>query len=76
MASVLSALLLLLPLQSVANPLGERACSTVSGVYHTFYGYPDNSPQGPDIKYTQCGRKSAGGIVGLPFPSVLKLPST
>ena len=65
MAYFLSILMLALPLQGVvANPvavsLNERACSTVSNVYHTFFGYPDNDPPGPAIAYT-CGRSKAGG---------------
>lgn len=37
------------------------ACSIQGDVTTTFYGYPDNSPPGADIAYTQCGRSQAGG---------------
>ncbi|KAL1985944.1 hypothetical protein VTN96DRAFT_7209 [Rasamsonia emersonii] len=37
------------------------SCSVQSGVQQTFYGYPDNSPPGAGIAYTQCGRSQAGG---------------
>ena len=36
-------------------PLVVAQCSTQSDVTVTFYGYPDNSPPGPDIAY-DCGR--------------------
>ena len=65
MVYLLNLLLLAIPLQGVfatpvADPLTERACSSVSNVYHTFFGYPDNDPLGADIAYS-CGRSKAGG---------------
>jgi hypothetical protein len=43
------------------------ACSTISQVTTTFYGYPDNSPPGPGTAYNCGGRNYiAGGI--LPSP--------
>jgi hypothetical protein len=48
---------------SNASPLLARddTCSVVQQVTSTFYGYPDNSPPGAGIAYTQCGRDNAGG---------------
>ncbi|CAM6083359.1 unnamed protein product [Calypogeia fissa] len=39
------------------------ACSVVSNVEITFYGYPDNSPPGPDIAY-DCGRGTSASGTG------------
>ena len=33
----------------------------VNNVQQTYFGYPDNSPPGAGIAYTQCGRQLAGG---------------
>lgn len=52
-----SALALLLALPTLIS----ASCSIQGGVTTTFYGYPDNSPPGADIAYTQCGRSAAGG---------------
>ncbi|KAL8836304.1 MAG: hypothetical protein Q9170_002977 [Blastenia crenularia] len=62
MAFILHFALLLQPLLTLASPLTERACSTISGVTHTFYGYPDNDPPGPGTAYN-CGSRNniAGG---------------
>ena len=39
----------------------SSACYTPGGYEVTFYGYPDNSPPGPDIAH-DCGRGyTAGG---------------
>jgi len=37
-------------------------CQKVNNVKQTYFGYPDNSPPGAGIAYTQCGRSLAGGI--------------
>ncbi|KAH8433831.1 uncharacterized protein LDX57_011466 [Aspergillus melleus] len=43
-------------------PSVRASCEVLKDVSHTFYGYPDNDPPGPDILYN-CGRgNSAGGI--------------
>ncbi|CAL8580568.1 hypothetical protein XPA_006290, partial [Xanthoria parietina] len=47
-----------------AFPLTERACSTRSGVTHTFYGYPDNDPPGPATAYNCGGRNNVAGGTG------------
>ncbi|KAH8697274.1 hypothetical protein BGW36DRAFT_449889 [Talaromyces proteolyticus] len=39
----------------------NQSCSVIQQVTSTFYGYPDNSPPGAGIAYTQCGRSAAGG---------------
>ncbi|KAM7201339.1 hypothetical protein V8F33_003439 [Rhypophila sp. PSN 637] len=41
-----------------------QACSTVSGVAVTFYGYPDNDPPGPATAYNCGGRNNIAGGVG------------
>lgn len=44
--------------------LGPVSADTVvSGVQHTFYGYPDNSPPGAAIAYN-CGRGNTAGGSG------------
>lgn len=56
--------LLLLSSPTSASPLlaaRDNTCSVVQQVTTTFYGYPDNSPPGAGIAYTQCGRSVAGG---------------
>ncbi|KAI4256743.1 MAG: hypothetical protein L6R42_006047, partial [Xanthoria sp. 1 TBL-2021] len=58
---IFRALLLVLPLSSLASPLTERACSTRSGVTHTFYGFPDNDPPGPATAYNCGGRNYVAG---------------
>ena len=64
MALLLRFALLLQPLLCLASPLTERACSTISGVTHTFYGYPDNDPPGPATAYNCGGRNNiAGGMI-------------
>lgn len=46
----------------VASILGvAQACSTVSGVAMTFYGYPDNDPPGPATAYNCGGRNNIAG---------------
>lgn len=44
-----------------AGSASTGSCSVQFGVQQTFYGYPDNSPPGAGIAYTQCGRSQAGG---------------
>lgn len=61
MAFLLRAALLLHPLLTMGSPLTERACSTISGVTHTFYGYPDNDPPGPATAYNCGGRNFVAG---------------
>ncbi|KAL1965122.1 hypothetical protein VTN77DRAFT_6035 [Rasamsonia byssochlamydoides] len=49
---------------ATASPLTDSssaACKVQKNVQQTFYGYPDNSPPGASIAYTQCGRSEAGG---------------
>ncbi len=55
-----------------AFPLTERACSTRSGVTHTFYGYPDNDPPGPATAYNCGGRNNVAG--GQYLSSIKRLP--
>ncbi|KAL5414948.1 hypothetical protein PMIN03_002906 [Paraphaeosphaeria minitans] len=43
--------------------VANAACSTVSKVTHTFYGYPDNDPPGPATAY-DCGRGFKAGGTG------------
>ncbi|KAL5465748.1 hypothetical protein PMIN07_003887 [Paraphaeosphaeria minitans] len=43
--------------------VANAACSTVSKVTHTFYGYPDNDPPGPATAYN-CGRGFKAGGTG------------
>ncbi|KAL8845734.1 MAG: hypothetical protein Q9221_009121 [Calogaya cf. arnoldii] len=64
MLPLLQAILIALPLLSSASPLTERACSTRSGVTHTFYGFPDNDPPGPATSYNCGGRNNVAGGVG------------
>ncbi|KAL8804330.1 MAG: hypothetical protein Q9182_002612 [Xanthomendoza sp. 2 TL-2023] len=64
MASLLEVAFVLLPILSSASPLTERACSTRSGVIHTFYGYPDNDPPGPATAYNCGGRNNVAGGSG------------
>lgn len=40
-----------------------RTCMTISGVMHTFYGFPDNDPPGPAIALN-CGRGLTAGGTG------------
>lgn len=56
LSQVLAASTLLTLLPALAS-----ACSVQGDVTTTFYGYPDNSPPGAAIAYTQCGRSEAGG---------------
>ena len=42
-------------------PLLSFACSEVPNVQVTFYGYPDNSPPGPDTAYDCGGRNNIAG---------------
>ncbi|KAK3315957.1 hypothetical protein B0H66DRAFT_274201 [Apodospora peruviana] len=44
--------------------LVQGACSAVSGVRMTFYGYPDNSPPGPATAYNCGGRNYVAGGTG------------
>lgn len=41
----------------------EKACKVLTGVTHTFYGYPDNDPPGANILYN-CGRGNTAGGIG------------
>ncbi|CRG85474.1 hypothetical protein PISL3812_02530 [Talaromyces islandicus] len=58
-----AALTLLSSSSATASPFlqSRDTCSVVQQVTSTFYGYPDNSPPGAGIAYTQCGRDEAGG---------------
>ncbi|KAL8825188.1 MAG: hypothetical protein Q9191_004566 [Dirinaria sp. TL-2023a] len=38
-----------------------QSCSPLSDVKITFFGYPDNSPPGAGLAFTQCGHSLAGG---------------
>lgn len=64
MALLLRLALLFQPLLAFASPLTERACSTRSGVTHTFYGYPDNDPPGAGTAYNCGGRNNIAGGTG------------
>lgn len=46
---------------SLIRPI--KGCEVIKNVSHTFYGYPDNDPPGPDILY-DCGRGNTAGGVG------------
>ncbi|KAL8949556.1 MAG: hypothetical protein Q9222_004348 [Ikaeria aurantiellina] len=52
------------PFTEHASSLAERACSTITGVTHTFYGYPDNDPPGPATAYNCGGRNNIAGGTG------------
>lgn len=71
MATLLKAALILLPILAVASPLTERACSTRSGVTHTFYGYPDNDPPSPATSYNCGGRNNIAGGISALFSSAI-----
>jgi len=44
------------------NPSPSQGqCQPVDNVKQTYFGFPDNSPPGAGIAYTQCGRQLAGG---------------
>lgn len=64
MSPIFSTAILLNAVLALASPLTERACSTVSGVTHTFYGYPDNSPPGAGTAYNCGGRNNIAGGSG------------
>ncbi|KAI4116351.1 MAG: hypothetical protein LQ345_003206 [Seirophora villosa] len=64
MAFIFQVALLLQPLLAISSPLTERACSTISVVTHTFYGYPDNDPPGPATAYNCGGRNFVAGGSG------------
>ncbi|KAI4196065.1 MAG: hypothetical protein LQ348_002363 [Seirophora lacunosa] len=64
MAFIFQVALLLQPLLAISSPLTERACSTIGGVTHTFYGYPDNDPPGPATAYNCGGRNFVAGGSG------------
>lgn len=51
---------------SVLSTLSS-ACNVVSDVQITFYGYPDNSPPGPDTAYNCGGRNNIAGGGSLCF---------
>ncbi|PLB44929.1 hypothetical protein P170DRAFT_501894 [Aspergillus steynii IBT 23096] len=55
--------LISISLLSLALVQSTRACEVLTEVSHTFYGYPDNDPPGPDILY-DCGRGNIAGGVG------------
>lgn len=56
-------LLAVLPL-AISHPLTQnRTCMTITGVTHTFYGFPDNDPPGPAIA-NDCGRGFVAGGTG------------
>ena len=38
-----------------------QSCSPLDDVKITFFGYPDNSPPGASLAFTQCGHSLAGG---------------
>ncbi|KAJ9605918.1 hypothetical protein H2200_009767 [Cladophialophora chaetospira] len=60
-----SPLLALFVGQALAGVLSERAaCSTVSNVKHTFFGYPDNYPPGAGTAYNCGGRNYVAGGTG------------
>jgi hypothetical protein len=53
-------------LLSVALASLSTACSTPGNFIITFYGYPDNSPPGPDTAHNCGGRNyKAGGMTAL-----------
>lgn len=58
---IVQPIVLALALLTHASPLAERACSTRSGVTHTFYGYPDNDSPGPATAYNCGGRNNVAG---------------
>ena len=39
-----------------------QSCSPLDNVKITFFGYPDNSPPGAGLAFTQCGHSLAGGV--------------
>ncbi|KAL8627063.1 hypothetical protein Q9189_007231 [Teloschistes chrysophthalmus] len=41
--------------------ISAQSCFPQNDVKITFFGYPDNSPPGAGIAFTQCGRSLAGG---------------
>lgn len=41
-----------------------QACSPISSVKHTFYGFPDNSPPGPATAFNCGGRNNVAGGSG------------
>ena len=38
-----------------------QSCFPLDDVQITFFGYPDNSPPGAGLAFTQCGHSLAGG---------------
>ena len=42
-------------------PSQTQSCSSLDNVQITFFGYPDNSPPGAGIAWTNCGHSLAGG---------------
>ena len=42
-------------------PSQSKSCSSLDNVKITFFGYPDNSPPGAGIAWTNCGHSLAGG---------------
>lgn len=62
---------ILIPLPSVLFSL-SLACSTVSNVKITFYGWPDNSPPGAGTAYNCDGRNNIAGGRFTAFISIKK----
>lgn len=58
-----SILFSVLPLTTSHPVSQDRACMTITGVTHTFYGFPDNDPPGPLIA-KDCGRGYTAGGTG------------
>ena len=42
-------------------PSQSESCSPLDNVKVTFFGYPDNSPPGAGIAWSNCGHSLAGG---------------
>ena len=42
-------------------PSQTQTCASLDNVQITFFGYPDNSPPGAGIAWTDCGHSLAGG---------------
>ena len=41
--------------------VSAQSCSPLNDVKITFFGYPDDSPPGASLAFTQCGHSLAGG---------------
>ena len=42
-------------------PPQTQSCSPLDNVQISFFGYPDNSPPGAGLAFTNCGHSLAGG---------------